>query len=223
LGPGRSGGREKYAFESIPACACECVCERVLCVCRVLGMWLWRVSCGPLAWALSCGADSTTSSFEPIMASAVGSASTSAGAGAGAAKPRYGKSDSVDVEAALAHKFERTCVCEGCVSCSAWPVSWRYTHTPHAHTLIRRCLLPQAPPQCPRYRPCLLHPCRQCVGWYVGVWLAASLFTYTERDVCLYALTVGASEDALHLEDLPLTYDRARTRMSALRLLSHLF
>jgi hypothetical protein len=40
LGPGRSGGREKYAFESIPACACECV--SVCCVCAVC----WVCGCG---------------------------------------------------------------------------------------------------------------------------------------------------------------------------------
>ena len=50
--------------------------------------------------------DSTTSSFEPIMAGAMSAAATAAPAAP--AKPKYGKSENVDVELALAHRAERT-------------------------------------------------------------------------------------------------------------------
>lgn len=41
-----------------------------------------------------------------------------------------------------------------------------------------------------------------------GLRLAADVVTvYTERDVALYALTVGAAEDPLDSEDLPLVYE----------------
>ncbi len=102
-------------FPGTVPCAIKLQCS-ACCFCAVVWCCLLHQYHHPVLFSVGCAAlppgvaDSTTSSFEPIMAGAVAGSSASAkgaGAGAGAAKPKYGKSDSVDVEVALAHKFER--------------------------------------------------------------------------------------------------------------------
>jgi hypothetical protein len=81
---------------------------------------------------------------------------------------------------------------------------------PHSQHLLHRRCTDIASPNAARARAhvCLSASVRLCACFNTRAPAAASVFTYTERDCILYALSVGFSgEDELHPDDLQYTYE----------------
>lgn len=65
------------------------------------------------------------------------------------------------------------------------------------------------------------HRCNWLIGWLVAC--AALTLKYGEKDVCLYALSVGAASDPLDRDDLNLTYEMSAAGLRVLPSFAVLF